>query len=356
MNCPVIYGVGKCKPDWMRSALTKFGLGRVVMTSFFRVATSVAAVSFIGLGLTVAASAQSFPSRPITLMVPFPPGGVIDTTARVIEGELSKELGQPIVIENKGGSGGNLGTQMVARAQPDGHTILMVPNATVVTNPFTFKNYPIDPVKDLAGVGMVGETYIGLVVQANSPFNSVQDIIAAAKAKPAEYTYAHIGIGSAHNIAGALLNKKAGINITPVPFQGAGPAMQSLLGGHITMSYGTLAGILPFIDSKQMKLIAIAEPKRIKKLPDVTTIDEVVPGVEATVWVGVFAPGGTPKPIVQRLNAALNTVLANPDVQARLDRIGVVPMPGSVADFDKRIRDDLKFWKSAVELAGITPK
>ena len=127
-------------------------------------------------------------------------------------------------------------------------------------NPYTFKNYPIDPAKDLAGVGMVGETYLGLVVQANSPFNSVQDIVAAAKAKPGELTYAHIGPGSAHNIAGALLNKKAGINITPVPFQGAGPALQSLLGGHITMSYGTIAGIVPYLEAKQMKLIALAEP------------------------------------------------------------------------------------------------
>jgi tripartite-type tricarboxylate transporter receptor subunit TctC len=326
------------------------------MRTIFCAAASAIAMSAAVLGVTASAGAQTYPSRPVTLVVPFPPGGVIDTTARVIESELSKELGQPVVIENKGGSGGNLGTHLVARAQPDGHTILMAPNSTVVTNPFTFKNYPIDPVKDLAGVGMVGETYIGLVVTASSPFNSLQDIVTAAKAKPAEYTYAHIGIGSAHNIAGALLNKKADINITPVPFQGAGPAMQSLLGGHITMSYGTLAGILPYVESKQMKLIAIAEPKRIKKLPDAVTMQEVVPGVEATVWVGVFAPGGTPAPIVQRLNAALNKVIAMPEIQIKLDRIGVVPTPGSVADFDKRVRDDLTFWKSAVELAGIKPQ
>jgi tripartite-type tricarboxylate transporter receptor subunit TctC len=307
------------------------------MRKLFCAAAAVAAISSAITGLTGAASAQTFPSRPITLLVPFPPGGVIDTTARVIETDLGKELGQPVVIENKGGSGGNLGTHMVARAQPDGHTILMAPNSTVVTNPFTFKNYPIDPVKDLAGVGMIGETYIGLVVPASSPFNSLQDIIAAAKAKPAEYTYGHIGVGSAHNIAGALLNKKAGINITPVPFQGAGPAMQSVLGGHITMSYGTLAGILPYVESKQMKLIAIAEPKRIKKLPQVTTIEEVVSGVE-------------------RLNAALNKVIAMPEIRAKLDRIGVVPAPGSVADFEKRVRDDLKFWKGAIQEAGIKPQ
>lgn len=325
-----------------------------------RTGRGVATVAVAGLVAILASlsdvQAQGFPTRTITLIVPFPPGGVIDTTARVIESELSKELGQPVVIENKGGSGGNLGAQLVSRAQPDGHTILMAPNATIVTNPFTFKNYPIDPVKDLTPVAMVGETYLGLVVPASSPFNSLQDVIAAARTKPGEYTYAHIGIGSGHNIAGALLNKKAGINITPVPFQGAGPAMQSLLGGHITMSYGTLAGILPYVEARQMKLLAIAEPSRIKKMPNVTTMNEVVPGVEATVWVGVFAPGGTPAPIVERLNAAVNKVMRVPEVQAKLDRIGVEPAPASVADFDRRVRDDLKFWREAVDLAGITPQ
>jgi tripartite-type tricarboxylate transporter receptor subunit TctC len=326
------------------------------MKALLRAARSATAVVSVIAGLTLAAAAQDFPSRPVTLLVPFPPGGVIDTTARIIESELAKELGQPIVIENKGGSGGNLGTQMVARAQPDGHTILMVPNAVVVMNPYTFKNYPIDPAKDLAGVAMVGETYIGLVVQANSPFNSVQDIVAAAKAKPSELTYAHIGPGSAHNIAGALLNKKAGINVTAVPFQGAGPALQSLLGGHITMSYATIAGVIPYLESKQMKLIALVEPSRLKKMPDVTTVNEVVPGVEVTSWVGVFAPAGTPKPVVDRLNAAINKVLALPDVQAKLDRIGVVPMTGTAREFDERVRQDLKFWKDAIDVAGIAPQ
>lgn len=326
------------------------------MRVLLRAARSAAVAASVIAGLTVAVAAQDFPSRPVTLLVPFPPGGVIDTTARVIDAEFAKELGQPIVIENKGGSGGNLGTQMVARAQPDGHTILMVPNAVVVMNPYTFKNYPIDPAKDLAGVGMVGETYIGLVVQTNSPFNSVQDIVAAAKTKPGELTYAHIGPGSAHNIAGALLNKKAGINVTPVPFQGAGPALQSLLGGHITMSYATIAGVIPYLESKQMKLIALVEPGRIKKMPDVTTINEIVPGVEVTSWVGVFAPAGTPKPIIDRLNAAMNKVLALPEVQAKLDRIGVVPMTGTAAEFDKRVRQDLSFWKDAIEVSGITPQ
>jgi tripartite-type tricarboxylate transporter receptor subunit TctC len=167
------------------------------MRTMFRAAALLAVSSAI-IGISAIASAQTFPSRPVTLVVPFPPGGVIDTTARVIEADLAKELGQPVVIENKGGSGGNIGTQYVARSQPDGHTILMVPNATVVMNPFTFKSYPIDPGKDLTGVGMVGETYLGLVVLANSPFNTVQDIVAAAKAKPGELRSYRRRIGAQH--------------------------------------------------------------------------------------------------------------------------------------------------------------
>jgi tripartite-type tricarboxylate transporter receptor subunit TctC len=319
-------------------------------------AVSAATISSTMLGLTAVTSAQTFPSRPITLIVPFPPGGVTDTTARVIEAGLAKELGQPVVIENRGGSGGNIGTNMVARAQPDGHTILIVPNATVVMNPYTFKNYPIDPGKDLTGVAMIGETYIGLVVKADSPFNSIQDIIAAAKAKPGELSFGHIGAGSAHNIAGAMLNKQAGINILPVPFQGGGPALQSLLGGHITMSYATVASAVPYLESKQMKLIAFAEPSRVKQMPGVPTITEVVPGVQVTSWVGVFAPAATPKPVVERLNAAINKVLALPDVKTKLDRIGVVPMAETTAEFNKRLQDDLKFWKGAIEVAGIKPQ
>ncbi|MFN3351630.1 Bug family tripartite tricarboxylate transporter substrate binding protein [Pseudorhodoplanes sp.] len=318
-----------------------------------RTATSALVISSAFLGLTALAAAQAFPTRPVTLLVPFPPGGVIDTTARVIEGDLAKELGQPVVIENKGGSGGNIGFSMAARAQPDGHTIVMVPNATAVMNPYTFKNYPIDPAKDLTGVALIGETYLGLAVQASSPFNSVKDIIEAAKAKPGELTFGHVGPGSAHNIAGALLNKKAGINIQPVPFQGAGPALQSALGGHITMSYGTLAGILPYVEGKQMKLIALAEPARIKQLPDVPTINETVPGVEVTSWVGVFTAAATPKPIVERLNAAINKVLALPEVKQKLDRIGVVPTPESVSAFNDKVRKDLVFWKDAIKEAGI---
>jgi len=305
---------------------------------------------------TSGAVAQTYPTRPITLVVPFPPGGIADGTARVMEPALRAALGQPVVIENRGGSGGNLGVAAVARADPDGYTLLMTPNSPIVQNPHMFKNYPIKPEKDLVPIAMIGEGYIGLVVQASSPINSVKDVIAAAKAKPGELTFGNIGVGSSHYFAGALLNKKADINIIPVPFQGAGPAMQNLLGGHISMSYGTLSGILPFVQSGQLKLLAVAEAKRVSYLPDVPTIAETVPGVETSTWEGFFAPAGTPQPIIDRLYEATKKALASPEVQQKLTHIGIVPKLSSPDELKRTVHEDLKFWRQAVDTAGLEPR
>jgi tripartite-type tricarboxylate transporter receptor subunit TctC len=310
----------------------------------------------VGVVFSFVASAQTYPNRPITLVVPFPPGGIADGTARVVGPALSAALGQPVVIENRGGSGGNLGVAAVARAAPDGYTLLMTPNSPVVQNPFMFKNYPINSERDLAPIAMIGEGYIGLVVQKSSPINSVQDVIAAAKAKPGELTFGNIGVGSSHYFAGALLNKKAGINIIPVPFQGAGPAMQNLLGGHVSMSYGTLSGVLPYVQSGQLKLLAVAESKRVRDLPDVPTIAETVPGVVTSTWEGFFAPAGTPSAIIDRLYEATKKALESPEVQQKLTRIGIVPNLMPPDELKRTVHEDLKFWRQAVETAGLQPQ
>ena len=310
----------------------------------------------VGVAVSFVASAQTYPNRPITLVLPFPPGGIADATARVVGPALSAALGQPVVIENRGGSGGNLGVAAVARAAPDGYTLLMTPNSPVVQNPFMFKNYPINSERDLAPIAMIGEGYIGLVVQKSSPINSVQDVIAAAKAKPGELTFGNIGVGSSHYFAGALLNKKAGINIIPVPFQGAGPAMQNLLGGHVSMSYGTLSGVLSYVQSGQLKLLAVAESKRVRDLPDVPTIAETVPGVVTSTWEGFFAPAGTPSAIIDRLYEATKKALETPEVQQKLTRIGIVPNLMPPDELKRTVHEDLKFWRQAVETAGLQPQ
>jgi tripartite-type tricarboxylate transporter receptor subunit TctC len=325
--------------------------------ALLRMVTLAAATLAAGAGLFASpALAQDYPVRPITLVVPFPPGGIADGTARILEPALSAALGQPVVIENRGGSGGNFGVAAVARAKPDGYTLLMTPNSPVVTNPFTFKSYPIDPVKDLAPIAMIGEGYIGLVVQASSPINTVKDVIAAAKQKPSELTFGNIGVGSSHYIAGALLNKKAGIQVVSIPFQGAGPAMQNLLGGHISMSYGTLSGVIPYVQSGQLKLIAVAESKRVKQFPDVPTIAETVPGVVTSTWEGFFAPAGTPRPIIDRLYEATKKALASAEVQQKLNNLGIVPLLSSPDELGQTVQGDLKFWRQAIADAGIEPQ
>lgn len=319
------------------------------------VRTPVALFAVFSLVATSMAYAQNYPIRPITMIVPFPPGGVADGTARVVEPALSAALGQPIVIENRGGSGGNLAVGAFARAAPNGYTLLMTPNSPLTMNPFMFKSYPINPEKDLTPIAMIGEGYIGLVVQTSSPIRSVADLIAAAKTNPGQMTFGHIGVGSSHYLAGALLNKKAGIEIIPVPFQGAGPAMQNLLGGHISMSYATLSGAIPYIQSGQLRLVALAESKRIGQFPDVSTIAENVPGVTTSTWMGLFAPAGTPRPIIDRVHQAITTALRSENVREKLSRIGVVSTPSSPEELARIVREETNFWREAIAAAGIKP-
>lgn len=320
------------------------------MSFFFR--RAIAAVSLLALLATVALS-QTYPSRPITLVAPYPPGAVTDSLARILQTPLVDGLGQPIVIDNRSGAGGVIGANFVSRAPADGQTLLITVNAPIVMSPFMQSNFPFDPAKGLSGVAMVAETYLALAVQKSSPINTVADLVKVAKEKPGELTFGSAGVGSAHHIAGELLNKYAGISIVHVPFQGGAPAVQNLIGGHISMSYGTLPSVLPYVESGQLKLIGLAEPKRISELPDLPTIGETVPGVETTTWVGVFAPAGTPKEILDRLNKVIADALKTADVRSKMANLGMKPALQSADQFDKTVTKDLSFWKSAVEKAGI---
>jgi tripartite-type tricarboxylate transporter receptor subunit TctC len=318
-----------------------------VLTRFFRFATAVAALA------ATSAFAQPYPTRPVTFIVPFPPGAVTDSMARVLQSAIEGPLGQPIVIENRPGAGGVLGTNLVAHAQPDGYTLLVTVNSPVVQSPFIQANYSIDPTTALSGVARVADTYLALAVQKKSPINSVADVIRLAKERSGQMTFGSAGVGSAHQIAGELLNENAGIKITHVPFQGGGPAIQNLIGGHIDMSYGTLTAVLPFVESGELKLIAIAEPKRIAEFPDLPAINETVPGVETTTWVGVLAPAGTPKPIRERWYELIANALKTPDVIAKMKTLGVNPALEGPDQFDATIAKNLVFWKAAIEKTGM---
>jgi tripartite-type tricarboxylate transporter receptor subunit TctC len=313
-------------------------------------ATLVAALTSVSAGVGVA---QTYPTRPVTLIAPFPPGAVTDSMARIVQSAVERQLGQPIVIDNQAGAGGVRGTNMTSRAQPDGYTLLLTVNAPVVMSPFIQANYPFDPKTGLSGVAKVAETYLSLAVQKKSPINSVADVVRLAKEKPGQMTFGSAGVGSAHQIAGELLNKNAGIKITHVPFQGGAPAIQNLVGGHIDMSYGTLAAVLPFVDAGELKLIALAEPKRIAEFPNLPTINETVPGVETTTWVGIFAPPGTPKAIRDRWYQLVSDALKTPEVIERMKALGLKVALQGPDDFDATIANDLGFWKTAIEKTGI---
>lgn len=317
-----------------------------------RVALSFA-IGLAVLSCSTVSPAQTYPTRPITIIVPFPAGALSDATARILQPKLSEALGQSVVIENRGGAGGVTGTVAVARAQPDGYTLLMTVNAPVVMAPALQKNYPFDPSQALVGISLLTETYLALVVRNDSPIKSVDDLIRLAKEKPGQLTFGSAGVGSAHQIAGALLNAKAGIQINHVPFQGGAPAVQSLVGGHIDMSFATLPSVMPLVKAGQLRLIALAERKRYAALPDLPVIGETVTGVETTAWVGFFAPAGTPREIRVRLAKIVSDALGTSDVQAKMLALGMVPVPLGPDDFDRLIADELKFWKAAVETAKI---
>lgn len=302
-------------------------------------------------GACTSAWAQSWPQRPITIIVPFPAGALSDAAARILQPRLSEALGQSVVIENKGGAGGVIGSTFVARSQPDGYTLLVTVNAPVVMAPALQKSYPFDPLKALTGVSLLTETYLTLAVRSDSPIHTVADVIRLAKEKP--LTFGSAGVGSAHQIAGALLSAKAGIPLSHVPFQGGGPAVQALAGGHIDMSFATLPSLMALVKDGKLRLIALAESKRYSGMPDLPTIGETVPGVETTAWVGMFAPGGTPKPILEKVSGILREALEMPDIRDKMLALGMVPVPKGPEPFDKLIADELKFWQSAVEIAKI---
>jgi tripartite-type tricarboxylate transporter receptor subunit TctC len=314
-----------------------------------RLALAIAALAIF----TPAAIAQTYPAQSITLTVPFPPGAATDSLARMLQTPMADVLGKPVVIDNRPGAGGVLGSNTVVRSQPNGYTLLLTVNAPIVMSPYLQQNFPFDPAKQIAGVAMVAETYLALAVRRDSPINSVADIVRMAKEKPGELTFGTAGVGSAHHIAGELLNKTAGIQITHVPFQGGAPAIQNLIGGHINMSYGSMPLVLPYVESGELKLIAVAEPKRIAEFPNVPTMNETVPGVETTTWVGIFAPAGTPLEIRKRLYEVIAEAANRPENAKAMSALGMKPMLQGPEAFDATIVRDLAFWKSAIEKAGL---
>jgi tripartite-type tricarboxylate transporter receptor subunit TctC len=320
------------------------------------VATGAVALSALALLTTGAAFGQAYPTRPINMIVGFPPGGSTDATARILQDPMSAALGQQIVIDNRGGAGGTTGAAAVANAAPDGQTLLLTVNASITMNKFLQKNFPFDPKKALEPVALLNDVVLVLAVNSELPVHSVAELIDYAKKNPGKLSYGSSGVGSGHHICGELLKQKTGIDMVHVPYRGGGPAIQDLVAGQIQVSFGTLPAVLPHAASGKIRIIAAAEKKRIPELPDIPTIDETVPGVINIGWSGIMAPAGTPKPIVEKLNHVVNDALKQPAVVEKLKVQGLHIMTATPAEFGKMISDEIDYWSKIIPSIGIQPE
>jgi len=305
--------------------------------------------------LPLAALAQgNYPDKPIKLVVPFAPGGVTDTSGRLIAEALSRRLGQQVVVENKAGASGNIGTQGVASAAPDGYTLVLGFDGTLVINPHVFSPFPFDTLKDLAPVGKIGDATLILVAHPSLPVKTLQELIAYSKKDPKGVSYGTSGVGGTPHIAGELLNQQTGANLVHVPYKGGGQAMSDALGGNIPLVYTAVAGAHQYVKTGKLNAIAVSSAKRSSSLPDVPTfIESGVAGFEVSSWVGILAPAQTPRPIVDRLNRELNAVLASPEIVEKLATLGITATPGTPDAFAAQIRADLAKYGKVVKAAGI---
>jgi tripartite-type tricarboxylate transporter receptor subunit TctC len=307
-------------------------LGRLLLAAFF---------------VSAGAGAQTYPNHSIRLIVPFAPGGGSDAITRLIAEKMTPQLGQAVVVENKAGASGLIGVDTVAKAAPDGYTLIMA-NSSVTSNPWLYK-LPYDTQKDLLPVTMLARSPQALVANPKAPFNSMSELITYAKANPGHATIGTAGAGQISHLAAELLAHEAGIEVLMVHYKGTGNSLADLLGGQIMMSFGTAPGFIPHIKAKTLKPLAVAGPKRLPALPDVPTVAETLPGFEMMNWFGIFAPAGTPKPVVDKLYAVIRKALDDPAVQARLEEEGYEVVGSTPAEFSGVFNSELTHWQEVVK-------
>ncbi|MHA7679377.1 tripartite tricarboxylate transporter substrate binding protein [Cupriavidus sp. PET2-C1] len=314
-----------------------------------------AAATLAAAALPLSASAQaSWPSKPITYVVPFPPGGTTDTLARLIGQRLGQALGTTVVVENRPGAGGNIGSDYASKAAPDGYTILGGTISSHAINASLYPKMPYDVVKSFAPITLIGTNANVLVVSAGSPFKTVKDIVAEAKAKPDTLAFASAGNGTSQHLAGELFKSLAGIKITHIPYKGSGPAIQDVMAGQVPMMFDTTVVAAQHIDSGKLRALAVTSARRIKSMPNVPTMAEAgVSGYELESWQAIFAPANTPKPIVDRLYKEISAIIKTPDMQARLEKLGMEPSGMSPGEFAEFQRSEIVKWARVVKAADI---
>jgi len=315
------------------------------------------ACALAALALSAAAHAQVYPAKPIRMIVAYPPGGGTDIVGRMLAQKLSESLGQSVVVENRGGASGNIGTELAARAAPDGYTILMGNVAPNAINVSLFKDLPFDPVADFAPVSLVASTPNILVVHPSTPARTVKEVIALAKAKPGTLNFASAGAGSSSHLAGELFRILARADIVHVPYRGAGPAMVDVLSGQVQLYFATMPAAMPHVKAGKLAAVAVTSARRSQALPDLPTIAESgVPGYEASTWYGVLAPARTPSAVVARLHGDIVKILADAALHARLADQGFDPVGSSPEEFGAYIKTEILKWGKVIRDAGIRPE
>jgi tripartite-type tricarboxylate transporter receptor subunit TctC len=302
------------------------------------------------------AQAQDFPSKPITIVSAQASGGASDTVVRAVQERLQAALGQPIMLENRPGAGGNVGAGQVARAAPDGHTLMIGTDAMMTSNVHLYKSMPFDPVKDFAPITNAGANIIVMAVHADVPAKSVAELVAHAKANPGKVQFGTSGVASPHHLAGELLKLKTGIDIVHVPYRGGALSANDLAGGHIAMAFLSYSAAAPLVASGKVRVLAVVEKTRYAALPNVPTVGETIPGFEMSSWLGFFAPSGTPGPIVTRLHNEIVKILTVDQVKERLAAVGLAVVAGTPADLSETIRNGITVRGELVKAAKIEPQ
>jgi tripartite-type tricarboxylate transporter receptor subunit TctC len=310
-----------------------------------------ACLTFAALG---GAHAQAnYPNKPIRLIVPFPPGGGTDILSRLIANKLTETVGWQIVIDNRGGAGGNIGLQAAAQAAPDGYTMVMGQTSNLAINPSLYSKLPYDPVRDFIPVSLVSASPVALVVSQKSPYKTLGDFVAAAKAKPGQLTFGSPGSGTVAHLTGELFQRTAGIKFVHIPYKGAAQALPDLLGGRIDIYSGSLETAMPHMKAGTIRALAITSQQRASAAPDVPTVSESgYKGFEATTWFGILVAKGTPEAIVNRLTAEITKVLQLPDVKQRMGATGGLPVKTGPKEFAALLKSDIQRWSRIVKESG----
>lgn len=301
----------------------------------------------------VPALAETYPSKPVKLIVPYPAGGTTDIIARLIATQLSEKFGQPFVVDNRAGASGAIGASAVAKSAPDGYTLLMGTANTHGINSALQKSLPYDALKDFAPVTVVASTPNVIVVNPAFPAKTLPELIALAKAEPGKLNYGSTSSGGSPHMSAELLKMMTGINITHVPYKGAAPMLTDLAGGHIPIGFDNLPSAMPFIESGKLRALAVTTAKRWPGAPNIPTVAETVPGYEVSGWFGILAPAGTPPAIVDQLQKAVAEAVAKPEVRKQLDTVGAEPVANTPQAFAKQIEADVARWKQVAETTGV---